>query len=217
MATPKNNKIKSKKPLKRKPNARRIVSAVVAIIIAAVAATGIGLSYWATDGYTISASDVLISVDGGNNISADSDAAKTIELPLNQSVRIDVTAGLAKLGGTSEYNVAVAPKSGVNFDFKINGELVGFRGVGDVTSIFITATESGYFVVNTTVRPIAAVLQNYYIGKTVTDVPEDLDISAYFALTLTAGGKTITIDLTGVVVPKLDVSGVTLDNPTINF
>lgn len=207
----------AKKTAKRKPRVGKIIGIIAALLVAAVIAAGIGVSYWATDGYTQTISDVNISVSGGEAVKAGSDAADNITLPLNQSVRIDVAAGLAKLGITNEYTVTVAPKAGVNFDFKLNGELVGFRGVTDVSSIFIIEKHEGSFVIDTTVRPIAAVLQTYYSGQSVTDVPDDLDISAYFVLTISAGNKTISIDLKGVVVNKLDVSGVTLDNPTIVF
>lgn len=210
-------KHKPNKPVKRKKRAGKIIGVIAAVLIAAIIAASIGVSYWATDGYKMSVSDVSIVVAGGESIKAGTDAAESITLPLNQQVRIDVTAGLAKLGATTDYTVKVAPKSGVNFDFKLDGELVGFRGVGDVTSLFLTAKYDDYFIINTTVRPISAILQEYYDGQSVTDVPEDAGISAYFALTITAGDKTIIIDLTGVVVNKIDVTGVTLDNSTITF
>lgn len=177
------------------------------IILLIIAAAALGATAYFTDGFSI-------SVFNSNNVDfyicVDEQEYRTgggIEIEASSDARIEV-----KNGGA--YTVEIKPIAASNFDFLLDGKLAGFTPADvNYTSAFDVQRYDNYFTLNTTRRTMQQILEQVYVGHTVTDIPT-LPTDSYFELVITsAAGEKIVIELVNIGVNYV----ISLDKTEIVF
>ncbi len=110
---------------------------------------------------------------GNDVIVADRDK---FSIKMNEEYKFFVGSELEDLTGNTEYVVSVIPNitSSTIFTFKANDTAVNFEDVASLTKGFEINVYDEYFTFKAT-KDLKDILQMYYKGQTLTDVPTYID------------------------------------------
>lgn len=177
------------------------ISIIIVIICLGVA---LGTVAYFTNGYTTlninSNTNPIITIKGA-------ELTRNTILPESEALRIDCA---------EKFTVKVLPVLGINFDFRVDGVLDGFK-FQDYTNAFNVQVYDGYFTINTTRRLMPEVLQAAFPGKTITEVPEGNKAESLFVLSIETESNILNIELKGIGLLYTPVTGVEIDKSEIIF
>lgn len=101
---------------------------------------------------------------------------ENFSMKINEEYKFEVGSELEDLTGETDYVVSVIPNitSSTVFTFKIDGLPYEYEDVKSLTKGFEIKSYDGYFTFKAT-QELKDVLQMYFNGQTLTDVPDVID------------------------------------------
>lgn len=157
------------------------IATVLSLMVILVLVFGfVGLLVFFTDNFDTDLKQFYVRC-GNDIIVADRD---NFSMQMNKKYKFEVGSELEDITGETEYLVSVIPNitSSTIFTFKVDDTPVEFENVLSLAKGFEINTYDGYFTFKAT-KDLQDVLQMYYNGRTLTDVPTYIDSNvSYVAL-----------------------------------
>ena len=151
---------------KKKSKIATILSLVVIVVFL------LGFLVFFTDNFDTDLKQFYVRC-GNDVIVADRD---NFSIKINEEYKFEVGSELEDLTGKTEYVVSVIPNitSSTVFTFKANDTPIDYEDISSLTKGFDINAYDGYFTFKAT-KDLQDILQMYYKGQTLTDVPTYID------------------------------------------
>ena len=187
---------------------KKVLTCILAFILIALACAGaILFSGWYTNGFEC-ASGLYLKYNGAVINGGE------IELPESGQATFEVkSAGFDK---EIRYAVQIAPSKDADFNYLIGREYYKFCDIENLNGAFeLEYNENGFTIECKTMN---AALTDYYAGATVLLAGTVIDLKPYCTLTVTAGEKSVSVNLIlKMIYVDLSGSGIEINPPGVIF